>query len=73
MDAPEGEIVADDHLYEPLSCRGWTVESVPWSRLGTDWSQYAAVHVFHECIIPGASYDVKAIKEGCGTTSDVNF
>ena len=39
----------------------------------TDWSQYPTVHVFHEFVIPGANFDVQAINEGCGTTTDVNF
>jgi glutathione synthase/RimK-type ligase-like ATP-grasp enzyme len=43
LDDPTGYTI-DDHLAAaPLARLGWSVEDVPWRRLGVDWSAYDAV------------------------------
>ncbi|UCC32092.1 MAG: hypothetical protein JSU86_07385, partial [Phycisphaerales bacterium] len=36
----------------------------------TDWSALGTIHVYHELIIPGGTYQVQAIDQACHTVSD---
>ncbi|RME37420.1 MAG: hypothetical protein D6788_09500, partial [Planctomycetota bacterium] len=39
----------------------------------TDWSAWGTIHVTDDRIVPGGSYAVQAIAEGCETTLEGNF
>ncbi len=39
----------------------------------TDWSELGPVHIYHEIIVPGGSYELQTIADGCGVTYDANY
>ena len=41
--------------------------------LFADWGSLGTVHVFHEAIVPGGTYEIQVINEGCGLGSEINF
>jgi hypothetical protein len=38
-----------------------------------DWSLYGVVHVYHDAIIPGATYHVQAVADDCITTDEESY
>jgi hypothetical protein len=38
-----------------------------------DWSQYEQVHIYHEAVVPGGTYELQLINEGCTTTTETNY
>ena len=38
-----------------------------------DWSQFETVHVFHEAIIPGGTYETQSINSACSAASETNY
>ena len=39
----------------------------------TDWTTFGVVHVFHEFIVPGGAYSIRAIDEACSSDLMENF
>ena len=39
----------------------------------TDWSAQGTVHVYHRAVVPGGTYALQTINEGCGLTFDGNY
>ncbi len=39
----------------------------------TDWSEFDTVHVYHESVIPGGTYEIQTIVDGCGLNIEGNY
>jgi hypothetical protein len=53
-------------LAAPLVC---DASEAHWA----DWSQYGRVHIYHEALVPGGTYELATINAGCATAFDGNY
>ncbi len=63
------ELSGKDDLTPPTS-RFATLQCAP---AFLDWSELDVVHVFHEALVPGGRYDIRAIDVSCGTENELGF
>ena len=61
---------------DPSGAPGWpsfTAATLQCDPLFTDWSAFGVVHVFHEAVIPGATYEMRALDEACDFTAQGGY
>lgn len=61
---------------DPAGAPGWPsfmAATLQCDPLFTDWSAFGVVHVSHEAVIPGATYEMRAFDEACDFTAQGGY